>query len=431
MHAATNQTRGERVSMICCSRGAATNRTTNSMRSARQGGLTVTIIMMEDSRLAWLLYQHMQGKLRSIQKLQIPCFHIYYESIEVNNKNDNGNLQTHSYPYDTMVPLKVQVALPLTIFLACIGQSHCFAAAKSESLVAMQRRALAKTSANNASAKPRNRQLQQQQSQLSQHLSKSFLLEILEEAMFRQQMAIEALDREVEGKKKLEEMDNELPNHETDSDDNGNELQPVSSEEVRDNLSRVEARKNELHDVNSSLHNLRLAVERTNGQIAQKKLEQMQQQIAVLGYGSIFRQPQSTWKSTKAREQEFGRPQGFDGDIFYSPLGVPILVGRMRAHKDDIMRNAAQGSDLWFQVEDYNGSRVLLRTSLMRGTTGSKQCRQMAADVAAKYSVWGEEHYSIPVMYTDSRKVAKRGSKVGSMKKNKSLGRIMGYPQNV
>ena len=96
----------------------------------------------------------------------------------------------------------------------------------------------------------------------------------------------------------------------------------------------------------------------------------------------------------------------------------------MRAHKDDIMRNAAQGSDLWFQVEDYNGSRVLLRTSLMRGTTGSKQCRQMAADVAAKYSVWGEEHYSIPVMYTDSRKVAKRGSKFGSMKKNKSLGRI-------
>ena len=67
----------------------------------------------------------------------------------------------------------------------------------------------------------------------------------------------------------------------------------------------------------------------------------------------------------------------------------------------------------------------------MRGMMGSKQCKQYAANIAAKYSIWGEGYEAVPVMYTDSRKVAKRGSKVGSMKKKKSLGRIMGYPFDV
>ena len=55
----------------------------------------------------------------------------------------------------------------------------------------------------------------------------------------------------------------------------------------------------------------------------------------------------------------------------------------------------------------------------------------MAANLATKFSVWGDRYESIPVIYTDSRKVAKRGTKVGSMKKSKSLGRMMGYPQDV
>ena len=94
------------------------------------------------------------------------------------------------------------------------------------------------------------------------------------------------------------------------------------------------------------------------------------------------------------------------------------------------MRQAAQGKDMWFQVDDYNGSRVLLRSSLAKGTDGSKRCRQMAADLAAKFSLWGE-YEQVPIMYTDSRKVAKRGSKVGSMKKSKALGTMYGYPGNV
>merc|ERR1719491_179106 len=168
-------------------------------------------------------------------------------------------------------------------------------------------------------------------------------------------------------------------------------------------------------------------------------MERIKAQIIKSGYGGIFHQSPSSWKSKQALQNQYGRPHGFDGDVYYSPLGVPILVGRMKAHKDEVMRNAAQGSDLWFQVEDYNGSRVLLRTSLMKGTSGSKACMQMAADLAARYSVWGagagtggnHKYDSVPVMYTDSRKVAKRGGRVGQMKQKKSLGRIMGMPQNV
>ena len=324
--------------------------------------------------------------------------------------------------------------LPLLWALVFISYLYpaCSFATKSESLVAMRRRALMKGSgASNAQAKPTQRKKNQQVRHIaaSELLSKSFLFDVIKEALFRQNVYIEALDREVDRKK----LALECTSYESASDGD----QQITTEEESNNspedtaASRIEARKEELGDITMRLRQLRSAMEKYKGQISKEKLEQIRLHITSLGHGSIFKQPQSAWKSTKALEQEFGRPQGFDGQVFYSPLGVPILVGRMNAHKDDTLRNAAQGSDLWFQVEDYNGSRVLLRTSLMRGTQGSKKCRQMAANIAAKYSVWGEDNDSIPVMYTDSRKVAKRGSKVGSMKKSKSLGRILGYPQHV
>jgi predicted ribosome quality control (RQC) complex YloA/Tae2 family protein len=251
-------------------------------------------------------------------------------------------------------------------------------------------------------------------------LSKSFLLEVLDEALYRQTLALEALDRAIEKKNTMEDTKLE----ESIVDD-------LKSDERRANHNpdRVGARKEELHDLSSKLHDLQ--DELSQSKASQKELERIKVRITDLGFASIFRQPTESWKTKQARDREFGRPLGFDGQVFYSPLGVPILVGRTNAHKDDIMRNAAQGNDLWFQVEDYNGSRVLLRTSMMRGTKDSKRCRQMAADLAAKHSIWGEEHASIPVMYTDSRKVAKRGSKVGQMKQNKSLGRILGNPRDV
>lgn len=253
------------------------------------------------------------------------------------------------------------------------------------------------------------------------YLNKSFLAEVLDEALFRQTSAMEALDREIHSSKEHKE---EAAVVEVSTDESTSEVL------FKNTTSRIEARKKELLGLNDKFLGLRSNLEEEKS-LSQKQLERIKRHIVDSGYGSIFRQPRSSWKSKQARIRQFGRPQGFDGEVFYSPLGVPILVGRMNAHKDEVMRNAAQGSDLWFQVEDYNGSRVLLRTSLMRGTKGSKQCRQMAADLAAKYSIWGEDYDSVPVMYTDSRKVAKRGSKIGKMKQKKSLGRIMGVPNNI
>jgi len=78
----------------------------------------------------------------------------------------------------------------------------------------------------------------------------------------------------------------------------------------------------------------------------------------------------------------------------------------------------------------------------------------MAADIAAKYSVWDEGGITngiingggsmtemnmvmsmsmdaVPVIYTDSKHVAKRGTKVRRTRKRKSMGRLMGRPSNV
>ena len=109
----------------------------------------------------------------------------------------------------------------------------------------------------------------------------------------------------------------------------------------------------------------------------------MQKEMIDLGFESILRQSPSSWKTRKKIQSEVGRPAGFDGLVFYSPKGVPILIGKQKAHKDETLRRVAQGPDLWFQVQDYNGSRVLLRTSLKPGLRNSKECMHMAADLAA------------------------------------------------
>ena len=279
------------------------------------------------------------------------------------------------------------LALVLAIVFLNVRETHSFAVRAKQSLVEMRRQSLSRTKKSNvcSNAPPRKH---------DESLSKEFLLDVIDEALYRQMSALEALDRQ-------------------------------------NRTDRTEARRGELADITTKMKNLQSSMQTRNGLLNEQRMEQIKHQICSLGYGSIFKQDRHSWKSMKARDKEFGRPRGFDGQVYYSPLGVPILVGRENAHKDEILRNAANGADLWFQVEDYNGSRVLLRTSLMRGTMGSKQCKQHAANIAAKYSMWGEGYESVPVMYTDSRKVAKRGTKVGSMKKSKSLGRIMGFPQDV
>ena len=325
--------------------------------------------------------------------------------------------------------LIAQLAM-LALFLSCAClPSHGFAAAKSTSLVEMRRRSLSKAKTGTARAK-KNAKHQRQQTPPPCQWSKSYVVGVLDEALFRQQLAIDALGREV-GRRSEEKTDDapKISRHEAQVVESSARCERKIG---RDILCRVETRKEELRVIHSRLHKLLVTIEsKTKSRLlAPEELELFAEQILQLGYGSILNQPESAWKSTKARRQ-FGRPHGFDGEMFHSPLGTPILVGRMNAHKDETMRNAAQGADLWFQVEDYEGARVLLRTSLMRGTAGSKVCKKMAANLAAKYSVWGDDYECVPVMYTDSRKVAKKGSRAGNMKRSKSLGRIMGYPNDI
>ena len=131
-----------------------------------------------------------------------------------------------------------------------------------------------------------------------------------------------------------------------------------------------------------------------------------------------------------ARNQ-YGRPDGFDGLVVESPRGVPILVAR-RSYADSLLRRVGRGTDLWFQVREGRGSRVLLRTSMERGLTrGPRECVEAAADLAAYFSDcrgWADE---VEVMYTDSRHVAKRGGRVGQMKEAKRLGVVWARPERV
>lgn len=69
---------------------------------------------------------------------------------------------------------------------------------------------------------------------------------------------------------------------------------------------------------------------------------------------------------------QWGRPEGFDGLVLESPHGIPILVSPHR-FSDELLRRVSRGTDLWFQVAKGRGSRVLLRTSMVRSI--ARRCR--------------------------------------------------------
>lgn len=310
-----------------------------------------------------------------------------------------------------------------------------------------------------------------------QSMTRTFLVDALEEAIYRQTIALECLELEREklinevGAEKSEHEpntscgpkdagDNNILSHqcerESKGNDNGDPATSATEKKKRDpktGIDRVDVRRIELRNRMAKLEELRR--ELMMGEMNYKKgnrnrndheslsipIETAELRFrAIMGSKGrpcpILDRPRDTWKIIAEQSRcEFGRPRGFTGLVFYSPLGVPILIGKARAESDGVLRRAAQGSDLWFQVEDYEGSRILLRSSLVRGTKNSKKCFQMAADLAAFYSVWGDRSHNhletVPVMYTDSKHVAKRGTRAGRMRKRKSLGRAMGRPSSV
>mmetsp|Transcript_125663 Transcript_125663/g.222661 ORF Transcript_125663/g.222661 Transcript_125663/m.222661 type:complete len:508 (+) Transcript_125663:25-1548(+) len=151
-----------------------------------------------------------------------------------------------------------------------------------------------------------------------------------------------------------------------------------------------------------------------------------------------------TFDVDKHAHSQWGRPDGFQGLVIESPKGLPILVAR-KSFKDSLLRRISQGRDLWFQVADGSGSRVLLRTSMHESLKRSpRECMEAAADLAAYFSTWRRTwaYYDpnndpeelgpqVPVMYTDSQRVAARGSRMGQMKYKKRLGTIYADPRRV
>ena len=139
-----------------------------------------------------------------------------------------------------------------------------------------------------------------------------------------------------------------------------------------------------------------------------------------------------TFDADAAARDQFGRPSGFDGLVIASPRGVPVLVAR-RSFSDELLRRVGRGTDLWFQTKEGRGSRVLLRTSCVPSLSKSpRECVEFAADLAAYFgggARGGDD--AVEVMYTDSRRVAKRGSRVGQLKPNKRLGTVWARPGRV
>ena len=236
-------------------------------------------------------------------------------------------------------------------------------------------------------------------------LSVDFLIGVTREALFRQRRVLEALQ-------------------EQDDKQESNDSVKRRRIQIQENMTKIKEMQNEIKEIHQS----------PTVDVDLDTLQAIKDKLIELGFRSLLSQGPDGWKHVRelcrSSKAEFGRPADFNGLVLKSPLGVPILVGRKGAHHDEVLRRIAQGNDLWFQVEDYSGSRVLLRTSLMRGLKNSKACRQAAADIAAYFSDY-RRFDSVPIMYTDSKRVAKRGSKIGQMRKRKSLGTIYGYPGNV
>mmetsp|Transcript_21551 Transcript_21551/g.31885 ORF Transcript_21551/g.31885 Transcript_21551/m.31885 type:complete len:310 (+) Transcript_21551:2-931(+) len=245
------------------------------------------------------------------------------------------------------------------------------------------------------------------------NLTLDFISEAIEEAIFRQEKILDALS-------------NATYNNSRDNQNKTNYSDSVAKrqEEVATTLTKLLVLRQESNDL-KDIRNLNPSKPR------KERTKHLGETLEILGFHSLLRVvDQDQYSIHKERRKEFGRPKGFDGLVFTSPAGVPILVGREKAHGDGTLRRVSQGSDLWFQVADYDGSRVLLRTSVRRGMKGSKVCLQMAADLAAFYSRHRNDDY-VRVMYTDSKNVAKRGSKAGQMRQSKVLGHTIGHPTQV
>lgn len=274
---------------------------------------------------------------------------------------------------------------------------------------------LSRSAILSAANRKKNNQKQQQPNnkRYIEPLTKLFIAGAIKEVQYRQRNILDALEKEQSSSAKKTNLDGD---HDS-----------VQLEKLKQKTERrkhvVEERRN---DINACLSRL----DELEKDMRQSNLEATKEALITMGFQKLISDPDS-WKWNRDSDSRRGSPSDFGGLVYTSPLGVPILIGKQSSHGDSTLRRISQGADIWFQVSDYEGSRVLLRTSLARGLKNSKECRAMAANLAAYYSDARGSSDKVPVMYTDSKHVAKRGSKAGQMRKKKAFGELSGRPSEV
>lgn len=204
-------------------------------------------------------------------------------------------------------------------------------------------------------------------------ISLELLAGVTREAIYRQDRILEAL-------KKQEDKNNKHMD-ESNMQQQTNKSVYKRRKDTLNKLANLQLVEKQIHDMQLSATTARTATATKSREVGLVPLQTIKSNLIDLGLQSLLTQGPDCWRHVRDlcrnTKVEFGHPADFAGLVFSSPHGVPILVGRKGAHSDDVLRRISQGSDLWFQVEDYNGSCVLLRSSLVRGLKDSRACRQM------------------------------------------------------
>ena len=204
-------------------------------------------------------------------------------------------------------------------------------------------------------------------------------------------------------------------------DDDGEEYAKEYAKAVR----RAAAVPRRLAEVTRRGEQLEALLERSRG-ATEDEVNNLYQEVA-----DELADKLEAFDADAAARDQFGRPTGFDGLVMSSPRGIPVLVAR-RSFSDELLRRVGRGTDLWFQCVEGRGSRVLLRTSCVPSLSKSpRECVEFAADLAAYFGGGARGDDAVEVMYTDSRRVAKRGSRVGQLKPKKRLGTVWARPGRV
>lgn len=244
-------------------------------------------------------------------------------------------------------------------------------------------------------------------------------------AQHRRRVLRGVLKQELEGQHRARvNLEAQLERRRDVDDNDGEEYAKEYAKAVR----RAAAVPRRLAEVTRRGEQLEALLERSRG-ATEEELDALYHEVGADGLADRL----ETFDADAAARDQFGRPAGFDGLVIASPRGVPVLVAR-RSFSDELLRRVGRGADLWFQcVEGGRGSRVLLRTSCVPSLSRSpRECMEFAADLAAHFGggVRGGDD-AVEVMYTDSRRVAKRGSRVGQLKPKKRLGTVWARPGRV